>query len=442
MGPIASASELRDALRRRAWIIALVLLTGMPAMLWIVWNLPRMYEATGVIQIEAPVIPDAVAGPLGGNSANHQLDLIQQKMFARDNIVSIIETFDLFPSDMPMQEQIGLLRQAITVVRLVDPAQSWRPDVQPLGLSITTRLGDPEQVADVTNALLEGIMDEARRRSEGRATVTLDFMTAEEARVASDVTAVEAEIARFREVNVDSLPEITGEQRSRLNTLTDALIGIEREIIALQTATDRLRVEDAARQLEQLTQQRALIAASVAATEAALAAAPAVERELGALNRTLDLLETELAVLTARRTEAAMNQLIESQDQAQRFEILERALVPDYPVSTSRRKLALAGAVAVTGLALGVALLIEFLSPRIRTAEQMQRHLGVNPVIVIPVLRRPGLLRRRNLTLAALLLGLGAAIWGLLATGGRTLADLIGSLMPRQAGPARNVPGE
>lgn len=442
MGSIASASELRSALLRRAWIIVLVLSVGLPTMLWVVWNLPRMYEATGVIQIEAPVIADAPVAALGGGAANHQLDLIQQKMFARDNIISIIETFDLFPPDMTMQEQIGLLRESIIVVRLVDPAQSWRPDVQPLGLSITTRLDNPEQAAAVTNALLESIMDEARNRAEGRATVTLEFMSAEEARVAGEVAAVEAEIASFREVHVDSLPEIVSDQRSRLNALNDALISIDREIIALQTATDRLRAEDAARQLEQLTLQRDLLANSVARTEAALSAAPDVERELGALNRRLDLLETELAVLTARRTEAAMNQLIESQDQAQRFEILERALVPDYPVSTSRQKLALAGGVAVAGLAFGLALMIEFLSPRIRTAEQMQRQLGINPVVTIPVLRRPGRMRRRNLSLAALIVGLGGAVWGLLATGLRSVSDLLGALMPRQGGTGQQVPGE
>lgn len=441
MGSIASLSELLAALRRRAWIILLVLILGLPAAVWFALNQPRIYEANGIIQIEAPAVAETVSGMVSSMASNNQLDLIQQKMFARDNLLGLIEEFDLFPEDLPLLVRVGLLRDAIIVTRLVDPSQSWRPDVQSLGLAITVRLDDPVAAADVANALLDGIITEARSRSEGRASQTLQFLLAEEARAAEEVAQIEADIASFREDNVDSLPEIMSEQRSRLNSLTDALIEIERDLILLQNGTDRLRPEEAARQSDQLGRQRDLIAASIAETEAAIAAAPEVERELGAMNRTLDLLVEELTILTARRTEAAMNQLLESQEQAQRFEILESAIVPEYPVSTSRTKLALAGGVLVTFAAFGLALAVEILNPRIRTAGQMQRQLGVIPVIVVPVLQRPGVLKRQMWIVTALLIAAAVAAWGFFSKAVRPLLERLGA--PLQRGGAQQVlPGE
>jgi tyrosine-protein kinase Etk/Wzc len=440
MGPIASLGDLIAALRRRLFVMFMILAFGLPASVWYALQQPRIYEATGLIQIEASAVSETLAGQSGSSIAQAQLDLIQQKMFSRGNLAGLIERFDLFAEGLSMAERVGLLRGAIIVQKLIDPAQSWRPDVHPSGLSITVRMEDPVAAAEIANALLDSIMIEARARSEGRATQTLAFLMTEEERVAAEVTDVEDQIAQFRQDNVDSLPEGLSDQRSRVNALSDALITIDRDIIALQSGSERLRAEEAARQLELLGQQRDLIADSLAQTETALAAAPAVERELGAMTRTLQQLEAELTVLTTRRTEAAMNQLLEIQEQSQRFEILETALVPEYPVSTSRKKLAIAGGLFTSFVALGVALAIEILNPTMRTAAQMQKQLGILPVVVIPVLRRPGAFSRRIGIGIAVMLAIGAGLWAAISSGLQPLIERIGPYLPRAQG--TGIPGE
>lgn len=434
MGPIGNLRDLVAALWRKAWLIALVLVVGLPAVYQFAISQPRVYEATAVIQIEAPEIVVTTGGQVQGLTADGQLDLITQHLMSRDNIVALVDALALFPDLPTMTERVGALRQSVTITKLVDPAQSWRPEVQPTGLSITARMGDPDQAAAAANAFLDQIIAENRARSEGRATRTLAFIQSEEARVAAEVSRVEGEIATFRATNLESLPEGVTAQRDRLATLSSAELELERQMAELQAARDRMRAEDIAAQEAQFTGQLALVARDIAAVEAAIAAAPEVERQLTALTRTLDQLVAELTVLTTQRTEAATAQLLSSQEESDRFQILETALPPEYPVSASRFKIALAGGFAVGLLALGLAVALEVFQPAIRTAEQLERQLGIQAVIVVPRLRnRRGRLLRRLSWLGAALAAIAAAIWAM-GNWGRALLGLLG-VQTRQAAP-------
>jgi len=411
-------SNIIALLRRRGWIIALVLILGLPAVVLYALSRPLLFEATAVIQIESPQVTPTLTGAATATPTQNRLELIEQKLMSRDSLVVMINEFGLFPpvagEEVSLTEQVSTLRESVSIIKLVDPTQSWRPDVQPSGLAITVRLGDPQQAADVANAFLANILNEAQSRSEGRAARTLDFFVAEEARVGAEIAALETSFARFKEQNAAALPGGLESQRTQMLRLVELRIAMDQQIIVLQTNSDRLRVEEVTRQTTLLEQQRALIAQNIAAIQTALDAAPEVERQFSAFERELAQLQEEFRMVTTRRSEAAMNQLLESQDQSERFEVLETALLPEFPVSASRRKLAAAGGVVVGIVALALALAVEFLNPAIRTAAQLERQLGVQPVVVIPVLRTVETLRRRRLLwlsgmfalLAALVLGL------------------------------------
>jgi tyrosine-protein kinase Etk/Wzc len=423
MGPIASLPDLLGALKRRAGLMLLVLLIGFPLSVWFALSQPREYEATAVIQIEAPRIAQNVTGAIDMSAAN-QLDLIQQQLMSRDRIIALIDRFSLFPELPTLTEKVGLLRSSVILTRHVDPGQILNPVAQPNGLSITVRLGDPQQAADVANAMLDSVIAEARARADQRAEGTLDFLVAEEARIAGLISDIETRIADFRANNLASLPEGLTAQRERLTNLTEQQFAIDNQILALQSGSDRLRAEEVARQTDLLGQQRDLITANIDKTQAAIAATPAVESQLGAMNRELNQLEIEYQVVTTRRTDAAMSQLLESSDQSTRFEVLETALAPEFAVSASRRNLAMAGGLLAVALALAVGLAFELLNPAIRSAAQMERQVGVQPVVVIPTIRPARTRRRRVGPIARLRAGL-AALWADLAT-----------LVPRRPSPA------
>ena len=421
MGHLASPRGFLRMIFRRMPLILAIVIAGCMASVWFALSRPKLFEATAVIQIETPQVAEQLAGQAMAAGAENQLELIKQKLMSRDNMIAVIDEFGLFEGNMPITEKVFLLRESVTIFELLDQSQSWRPDIHPSGLVILVRLDDAEKAAAVANNFLDSIVDEARARSEGRAARTLEFFVAEEARVSTEIEEVEAIIAEFKQVNVASLPEGLASQRDRLTRMVESQIEIDQQLIALETSSDRLRDDERDRQRALLNQQRTLISDTITDIETALAAAPEIERRLSALSRQLEQLNTEYEVVTQRRTEAAMNQQLEEQNQAERFEVLETAIVPEFPITASRRKIALAGGMAAVALALAAAVVAELAGGRIRTASQLEAQLGVRPVIVVPTLETRSRRRRRRFGILALIAALLAAIWGIIRAGGSEL---------------------
>ena len=401
MGPISNIHDIPRILVRRSWIIALILVIGLPAVLVYALSQSRVYEATAVVQIESAQVVQRLTSqegaPVRTLNPSSELDLIEQQLMSRDAIAGIVQRFDLFAAVPTQAERVGRMRDAVEITQLIDEAQAWRADVHPSGLVITVRLDDADTAAAVANAFLDRLLEAGRERTLGRTARTLDFLLSEEERLTTEIEALEADYSQFRQDNGNALPDAIASQRTQLTRLEDSRITIEEQLIELESDSDRTLAETLERQRALLNQRLDLTDAAIAGIEATLAAAPEVERQLSVYERRLGQLQGELSVITDRRAQAAMNQLLESRNQAERFEVLETAIPADYPVSASRRKLALAGGVLVLLLALGAALMLEILDGRLRTPDQLEHELGVQAVVAIPNLRSQGKQRRGRL---------------------------------------------
>lgn len=394
---------------RRLPIILLVLIIGLPLVLLFAQSRDKMYEARAVIQIEAPQIVQTGAMPVMPAS-DGQIELIQQKLGSRNNMEEVVRLFNLFPEEDSINERVSYLRGAVEIVKLIDPSQQFRPDATPSGLIITVQMGDPEQATEVANHFLNAILEEASRRAEARAESTLAFFDEEERRVSAEILTLETQLADFKEANQGSLPTEITAQQSRVSTLQEAKLAIDQQLVQLQTGSERIRDDELARQTNLLIEQQSFFQSEIDKVQAALQAAPTVERQVNGLQRELDQLEAEYVEITSSRTEAAIRERLETQDQAQRFEVLETAVVPDYAVSTSRTKIAIAGGLAVGMMALGLAFLAELMRPVIRNSAQLEAQLGLLPVITVPNLNGRVKRRRRIMGVLALVLGAGGAV--------------------------------
>ena len=158
--------------RRRALIMAVVVVCGCIMSLLYALNRPAIYEATAVIQIEAPQVAASVpgSGTITTSNNRNRLKLIEQKLMSRDSVLAVVDKFDLFGgASLPDSEKVANLREAVQILELIDPSQAWRSDVQPSGLVITARLGDAQQAADIANEFLAQVLVEGKKRSESQA---------------------------------------------------------------------------------------------------------------------------------------------------------------------------------------------------------------------------------------------------------------------------------
>ncbi|EPX82307.1 GumC family protein [Salipiger mucosus] len=437
MTQFQSIESVFAALRRRAWIIILVTVVGCALSVWVALNQDKAYEATAVVQIEEARVPERLTGGAAQNAdAARRVRLIEQRLMSRDNLMRIMEEHDLFTDapEMTMNERVYQMRMAARIEEIRSNSGSFQASQEvPSGLTITVRLGDPQKAADVANELMTTVIEQSRSRSASSARDTLEFFEKEEARIGAEISEQESRLADFKRANAEALPGGITSLRSQLVTLEENELELDREIVALRTNSARQREDVLDRQVALLQEQKALIAQRSETIRDTLRRAPDVERELNEMERQLGSLQEQYSVITRRKAEAEMGSMLEDREQTDRFEVLETALVPEVPASQSRRKLAMAGGVASLLAGLGIAFLAELMNPAIRSAAQMERSLGIQPVIAVPVIRSRGHHRRRGLGLLALVALLAGAVWAGLRFVGDLgpLQGLLERILPR-----------
>jgi uncharacterized protein involved in exopolysaccharide biosynthesis len=373
----------------------------------------KEYEAIALVQIEEALVPDQLAGATAPQqeSARRSVQLIEQRLMARDNLLRIMDEHGLFlgASSETANERIYRMRQSVFIEEIGTNPGSYAPGANvPSGLMIRVRLDDPQKAADLANELMYSVIEQSRTRSQGRAQATFEFFVAEEARLGREIAGLDTAIADFKTQHADQLPEGVVQLRAQLVSLREAELSIDQQIVAMETSSERQRAEVKQRQIALLREQKSLIAARVVQIQDMITGSPEVERQLNGLERQLGQLQEQYTVITRRKAEAQLGQLLEDRQDSDRFEVLETALVPEFPISRSRKKLALLGAIVSGMAALCVGVLAEILNPAIRSAAQMERVLGVRPVVAIPPLQEPKPARGKRA--AALGLAVGAAV--------------------------------
>ncbi len=387
MTQFQSIDEIWGAFKRRFWIMLLIVLVGCGISIYLALQQGKDYEATAVIQIEAPEVSETLAGAAArSNDAVQKVKLIEQRLMSRDNLLQVMDKYGIY-KDMPqmsMNERVANMRSSITLQQILTTAQAWMPGGVPSGMIITVRNKDAEMARDIANEMMYSVVESSRKRSIDRAQGALELFATEEERVAAEIDELAAQIAVFKKENSAFLDAGVGVLQDEIGDLRQALLDMDQQIVDVQTGAGRLRGEVAAQQISLLDEKRQVIQNRIDEINSVFLQAPAVERDLNALERELTRKQDQYSVVTRRKAEAEMGQLLEEREQGSRFEVLETALLPEYPISRSRKQIALMGGVASVMAAVVIAFMLELLNPAIRTPAQMERTLGISPVVSIP----------------------------------------------------------
>ncbi|WP_420336504.1 GumC family protein [Roseibium sp.] len=171
---------------------------------------------------------------------------------------------------------------------------------------------------------------------------------------------------------------------------------------------------DPATRLDLLKTQKMNLERRTEELQQSIARTPSVEVELSALLRSYDLLRDEFSQTKIKLTNAEIGERLEQDRQAERFEVLEQATIPEKPKSPDRVMIAAAGGGGAMAVGLGLVVLLEFLDKSIRTAGDLERRLKLRPIAVIPYVstRRERIKKnlRRLLTLCVALIAILAAL--------------------------------
>ncbi len=200
--------------------------------------LPTEYEAKATLLVESPQIPTNLASSTVTTQTPEQLQIIQQRMFTRENLLDIATQLNVFDRVKRAPDE-----KALTVTEKVDQmrarttftttgAQSKRGQAQNAAvLTIVFRGASPDLVAEVTNEFVTRVLQQNVQLRTEAAGGTLEFFQQEVDRLGADLDAQSARMLEFQNqagiAVPTNLPFLQGQQTNFENLINSRLQQIQ-----------------------------------------------------------------------------------------------------------------------------------------------------------------------------------------------------------------------
>jgi len=200
-------------------------------------TLPPAYVSETRMVVQSPQIPAALAPSTVQVPALERLQIIQQRLLTRENMLRIARELDVFDNvDAMNADAIVDAMRARTTVDI----QTGRN----AATFMTVKFEAPEArtAAEVLNRYLTLIQQEDAQFRRGRAGETLAFFEGRVESLAEDLDTLSAEILAFKNENTGALPESLDFRMSQRSAKRDQIAQIDRDIKSLQEQRERLKM--------------------------------------------------------------------------------------------------------------------------------------------------------------------------------------------------------
>ena len=196
-------------------------------------KLPETWESSARLLLEAPQIPDNMVRSTVQANPIEQLDITQQRLLTRANLIDIAQKHNVFQNIRRMEPDtvVEQMRSATTVQR-----RAGRDRATLLTITFEGRTG--QIAANVVNEFVTIVLEENSNFRRVRAENTLEFFQGEVERLSEELSAQSQRISRFKSENVDALPENQNYRLGRQRSLEERLGQLEREVAVLQAQRD------------------------------------------------------------------------------------------------------------------------------------------------------------------------------------------------------------
>jgi hypothetical protein len=425
-GGFISPDYVIDLLKRR-WLLFTIPFAAFLALgTAIAFTWPATYLSEGKLLVESPQIPSDLVRPTVAVVANERVQIIEQRIMTRDNLLAIAKKFDLsvgwqarlslsFQGQGSGTELVDFIRQRTQIKPL--ELQNPRRDVQAIAFTVGFNYEDPSTARKVANELMTMILSEDVRGRTNSATETTRFLAQEVKRLEGQINAVDTQIANIRQSRIADTD--AGAFSSEATQADDAkrLASLKAELL-MKTATlseEHPDVKSLKRAIASLTKSMANAKDEGAAQKAkepgkSDAKEPAKsdantdvspKPNLGPV--TLDSLLTqkvnlnsELTGVTQKLAAARLGENLERGQFAERLQVIEQPTMPDRPVSPNRPKIfgfAVVLALIASG---GLVFAMEALNPAIRRSSDLFSLIDSHLIVAIPYITTSGEIRRKK----------------------------------------------
>ena len=403
-----------EILRKRIWYaivpLVLVLAAGVAAaMFW-----PRSYLSEGKILVVSPQIPTDLVRPTVTAAAKERLEVLKQRVLSRDNLIKILDKYQLYPKqrqNLSRSELLDLMRNNIEV-KTIDVQTQGRDDT--IAMTVGFLDGRPDIATKVANDLITLYLSEDARTRTTSASETTRFLAGEVDRLRANLAALDKKII---DVKV-RLAQAKIEQSGQTPDATIPRLAALRAELALKSATfspshpEIRRLKAEIRALEKINNS----STSSKTTPSVVKTEDGSSQSLDALKQQREFAQQSLDTASQKLAAAQMGEKLERDQYSERLEVLEQAVMPQKPTKPDQKKIIAFSVIAALMAAFAGVYAIETFDRTIRGSRDLLGIADGHLLLSIPYITTKAELRRKRskkivlalLFMCAILLGLAA----------------------------------
>lgn len=215
-------------LRRLPVMMALFLVCAISASVSAL-KLPPTYSTSAQLLVEEPQIPDTMVRSMVQTDATQQLQVIEQRLLTRANMLDIARKFNVFTDIRTMTPDaiVDAMRSQTSIRRTGGRGQATL-------MSVGFEARDGRIAADVVNEYMTLILRESSDFRMSRAESALSFFEQEVQRLGEDLNLQSGQIVEFKNSNSTALPGDLNYRLNRQTLLQERQGRLERDIGSLQ----------------------------------------------------------------------------------------------------------------------------------------------------------------------------------------------------------------
>jgi succinoglycan biosynthesis transport protein ExoP len=179
----------------------------------IVW--PPTYRTGATILIEQQEIPQELVRSAITSFADQRVQVISQRVMTTQNLISLIERYNLYPEiretkprEVLLQKMRGDISLKMISADVIDP-RSGRPTQATIAFTISYQNRSPELTLKVANELTTLYLNENLTSRTQMAEQTTAFFAEETAKQQERIVEMDRKLAEYKQKHQDSLPELS-----------------------------------------------------------------------------------------------------------------------------------------------------------------------------------------------------------------------------------------
>ena len=387
-GQFLTPSYFYEVAKRRALYFAIpfLLVLAIGSLLTAAW--PAKYLAHGTILVEFQEIPKDLVRPTVAALANDRIQIIEQRIMTRDNLLTLARKFQLSPGwqeRLSGTEIVDFVRKRTHIKPSTLKLQGHRKDA--IAFTIGFEYERPFIAMKVANELVTMILREDVRSRTAFASETTRFLAKEVKRLESQLAENDAHIAALNQAGLGhgkALAVLKAQLLLLSTTHSNShpdILALKRKIRALEEPADTENAKTDAHETQ---------------TTTATDSANANPLGLDALQTQRQSLKDELNRASQKLSTARLGESLERGQISERLELIEQPTVPQKPVSPNRPKIfAFVVALALMaggGLAFGAEMIDQSIYRSTDLFSLVDSHL----VVSIPYIFTQAEVRRRK----------------------------------------------